>query len=72
MVYYVTYNITDVLVPLPLRFLFSSQILHLGVWYYAYMMALAVFSTNAINIIAGANGVEGVQSAIIATSLIVI
>lgn len=71
MVYYITYGVTDVVIPIPLRFLFPSKILHLGVFYYMYMGALAVFSTNAINIIAGANGVEGVQGVVIAASLIV-
>jgi UDP-N-acetylglucosamine--dolichyl-phosphate N-acetylglucosaminephosphotransferase len=30
MVYYITYGVTDVLIPLPLRSLFSSSYLHLG------------------------------------------
>ncbi len=72
MVYYVTHGNTDVLIPLPLRGLFASRIVHLGTFYYAYMGALAIFSTNAINIIAGANGVEGIQGFVIAASLIVI
>ena len=72
MVYYVTHGNTDVLIPLPLRGFFASRIVHLGTFYYAYMGALAIFSTNAINIIAGANGVEGIQGFVIAASLIVI
>lgn len=71
MVYYVTHGKTDVLVPLPLRFIFSSHLIHLGLVYYLYMAALCVFSTNAINIIAGANGVEGVQVIVITISLVI-
>ncbi|KAI8930072.1 glycosyl transferase family 4-domain-containing protein [Entophlyctis helioformis] len=69
MVYFVTYGKTDVLVPLPLRFLFPAKIIHLGGFYYLYMAALVIFSTNAINIVAGANGVEGGQSLVIAVSI---
>ena len=41
----------------------------LGVLYYVYMGMLAVFCTNAINILAGINGVEVGQSVIIALSI---
>lgn len=41
-----------------------------GVLYYIYMGMLAVFCTNAINILAGINGVEVGQSVVIATSII--
>jgi UDP-N-acetylglucosamine--dolichyl-phosphate N-acetylglucosaminephosphotransferase len=53
MVYYVTFGKTDVLIPLPMRWVFSGQIINLGVFYYIYMGILCIFSTNAINIIAG-------------------
>ncbi|KAL2913547.1 tunicamycin resistance protein [Polyrhizophydium stewartii] len=69
MVYFVTYGKTDVVVPIPLRPLLGRTTLHLGVLYYVYIAALCVFSTNAINIMAGANGVEGGQSLVIAASL---
>ena len=71
MVYYVTYGVTDVLIPMPLRSLFSTPVIHLGPFYYVYISLLCVFSTNAINILAGSNGVEGSQAVIIAGSLIV-
>lgn len=72
MVYYLTYGGTDVLVPIPLRSLLGgTSLVHLGSLYYVYMGAMAVFSTNAINILAGANGVEGVQCFVLAISLIV-
>ncbi|TPX67503.1 phospho-N-acetylmuramoyl-pentapeptide-transferase [Spizellomyces sp. 'palustris'] len=69
MVYCVTYGGTDVVVPIPLRSLFGQKMLHLGVFYYAFMAALAIFSTNAINILAGVNGVEAGQSLVIALSI---
>ncbi|KAI8905180.1 UDP-N-acetylglucosamine--dolichyl-phosphate N-acetylglucosaminephosphotransferase [Gorgonomyces haynaldii] len=69
MVYYVTYGKTDVLVPIPLRPLFPSTIIHLGPLYYLYIGTMVAFSTNAINIMAGVNGVEGGQSLVIALSL---
>ena len=41
-----------------------------GLVYYIYMGMLAVFCTNAINIVAGINGIEAGQSLIIALSVI--
>ena len=41
-----------------------------GVLYYVYMGMLAVFCTNAINILAGINGIEVGQSTIIAASIL--
>ena len=42
-----------------------------GILYYLYMGMLAVFCTNAINIVAGINGIEAGQSLVIALSAIV-
>lgn len=42
-----------------------------GFLYYIYMGMLAVFCTNAINILAGINGLEVGQSVIIALSIII-
>ena len=42
-----------------------------GVFYYLYMGMLAVFCTNAINIMAGINGIEAGQSLVIALSVII-
>lgn len=69
-VYYVTFNNTTIIVPKPLRFLIGND-LWLGPLYYIYMGMLAVFCTNAINILAGINGLEAGQSAVIAASIIV-
>lgn len=42
-----------------------------GILYYIYMGMLAVFCTNAINILAGINGLEAGQSLIIAASIMI-
>jgi len=70
MVYYVTTNRTEIMVPTVLRALLGHS-LHLGALYYLYMGMLAVFCTNAINILAGINGLEVGQSVIIAGSLVI-
>ncbi|XP_012281058.1 UDP-N-acetylglucosamine--dolichyl-phosphate N-acetylglucosaminephosphotransferase isoform X2 [Orussus abietinus] len=68
MVYYVNFNSTMIIVPKPLRSWFGFTI-DLGIVYYLYMGMLAVFCTNAINILAGINGLEVGQSLVIATSI---
>ncbi|XP_011500392.1 PREDICTED: UDP-N-acetylglucosamine--dolichyl-phosphate N-acetylglucosaminephosphotransferase [Ceratosolen solmsi marchali] len=70
MVYYVNFNSTVIIVPKPFRAFFSLSI-DLWLFYYAYMGMLAVFCTNAINILAGVNGLEVGQSLIIATSILI-
>ena len=42
-----------------------------GIFYYVYMGMLAVFCTNAINILAGVNGLETSQSVVIAISILI-
>lgn len=49
----------------------SEFIYSIGILYYVYMGMLAVFCTNAINILAGINGLEAGQSLIIAISIII-
>ena len=107
MVYFVTFNLTVIIVPQPLRAIFGYSLdignwcfrLHsfglfvilifhhfcyltneqhrnlnahvVGLLYYLYMGMLAVFCTNAINILAGINGIEAGQSLVIAVSVIV-
>merc|ERR550532_3743592 len=70
MVYYVSYNRTDIVVPIILRPLLGENI-DLGILYYVYMGMLAVFCTNAINILAGINGLEVGQSVVIAISIMI-
>ena len=58
---------TGVVVPLPLRAaLNGATFLELGVLYKLYMLALAVFCTNSINILAGINGLEAGQTLVLA------
>ncbi|ODM89594.1 UDP-N-acetylglucosamine--dolichyl-phosphate N-acetylglucosaminephosphotransferase [Orchesella cincta] len=69
LVYYATFDITFVVVPKPLR-PFVGQSIDLGWLYYVYMMMVVVFSTNAINILAGINGLECGQTVVIALSVL--
>lgn len=52
-----------------LRSFLGCTSLDLGIFYYVYMMLLATFCTNCINILAGINGVEIGQALVIATSV---
>lgn len=70
MVYYVNYNSTTIIMPKFIRS-FLGHSLDIGALYYIYMGMLAVFCTNAINILAGINGLEVGQSLIIAGSILV-
>ena len=45
---------TGVAIPKPLRYVGLPGYLELGILYKAYMVALGIFCTNAINILAGA------------------
>jgi UDP-N-acetylglucosamine--dolichyl-phosphate N-acetylglucosaminephosphotransferase len=58
---------TVIIVPQPLREFFGVAV-ELGLFYHVYMLLLAVFCTNAINIYAGVNGIEISQSIIIAAA----
>ncbi|XP_067623066.1 UDP-N-acetylglucosamine--dolichyl-phosphate N-acetylglucosaminephosphotransferase [Eurosta solidaginis] len=69
MVYYVNCNITTVILPKFARPLFGYS-LDIGIFYYIYMGMLAVFCTNAINILAGINGLEVGQSVVISASVL--
>ena len=69
MVYAVTYNNTTIVVPYPLRD-YLGYSLYLGPIYYIYLGMLAVFCTNAINIVAGINGIEAGQGLVICLSII--
>lgn len=70
MVYYVNFNSTTIILPKIVQSLISTSI-DIGFLYYIYMGMLAVFCTNAINILAGINGLEVGQSIVIASSIIV-
>ncbi|XP_055963462.1 UDP-N-acetylglucosamine--dolichyl-phosphate N-acetylglucosaminephosphotransferase [Sorex fumeus] len=69
MVYFTNFGNTTIVVPKPFRWLLGLH-LDLGILYYVYMGLLAVFCTNAINILAGVNGLEAGQSLVISASII--
>ncbi|XP_064397262.1 UDP-N-acetylglucosamine--dolichyl-phosphate N-acetylglucosaminephosphotransferase-like [Halichondria panicea] len=68
MVYLVNGGSTTIILPKPVRFLVGNKMDLNGI-YYVYMGMLAVFCTNAINILAGINGLEVGQSVIIGLSI---
>ncbi|XP_066495382.1 UDP-N-acetylglucosamine--dolichyl-phosphate N-acetylglucosaminephosphotransferase [Tiliqua scincoides] len=70
MVYFTNFGNTTIVVPRPFRLLLGMH-LDLGILYYVYMGMLAVFCTNAINILAGINGLEAGQSLVIAASIVI-
>ncbi|XP_068922724.1 UDP-N-acetylglucosamine--dolichyl-phosphate N-acetylglucosaminephosphotransferase isoform X1 [Petaurus breviceps papuanus] len=70
MVYFTNFGNTTIVVPKPFRSMLGLH-LDLGILYYVYMGLLAVFCTNAINILAGINGLEAGQSLVISASIII-
>ena len=60
---------TGVALPLPLQALGLPGYLELGGLYKVYMVMLVVFCTNAINILAGVNGLEAGQTFVIACAV---
>jgi UDP-N-acetylglucosamine--dolichyl-phosphate N-acetylglucosaminephosphotransferase len=60
---------TAVVVPIPLRFILG-KVFELGIIYKLYLLFLAIFCTNSINILAGINGLEVGQSFVIACAVI--
>ena len=69
LVYYANGNETGVMVPNQLRWLLGDAI-DLGIFFYGFLLMLAVFSTHAINIYAGVNGLEVGQAVVIAGSVL--
>jgi UDP-N-acetylglucosamine--dolichyl-phosphate N-acetylglucosaminephosphotransferase len=63
---------TAIGIPMPIvnYFGLSQTWLELGPLYYLYMAALVIFCTNAINILAGVNGLEVGQSYIIGAAIL--
>ncbi|CAN3357122.1 UDP-N-acetylglucosamine--dolichyl-phosphate N-acetylglucosaminephosphotransferase [Diutina catenulata] len=49
----------------------SPKLLDLGIFYYGYMAAIAIFAPNCINILAGVNGLEVGQSVVLGIVLLV-
>ncbi|XP_022207955.1 UDP-N-acetylglucosamine--dolichyl-phosphate N-acetylglucosaminephosphotransferase [Nilaparvata lugens] len=71
MVYFVNFNSTIIIVPIPARAWLATASVDLGMFYYLYMLLTTVFCTNAINILAGVNGLEAGQALVIACSVTV-
>lgn len=62
---------TGVAVPKPLQSALGlPSFLELGPLYHAYMVALTIFCTNSINILAGVNGLEAGQTFVVACALL--
>lgn len=62
---------TTIVIPKPLRGALGVEALDLGSVYKLYMGLLVVFCSNAINILAGVNGLEAGQTAVIAGAILV-
>lgn len=71
LVYYANGNETGVMVPNQLRWILGDNI-DLGLFFYFFLLCFAVFSTHAINIYAGVNGLEVGQSVVIASSVLLL
>lgn len=72
LVYRANHGETAVVVPLPLQNVMGTTLLDLGVLYYGILAFQAVFSTMAINVLAGVNGLESGQAVIIGASVVVL
>ena len=68
-VYFLTYGVTHVMVPVALEQRLGTMI-DLGWLYYVYMAAITIFCPNSINILAGINGIEVSQSLVIGCLLL--
>ncbi|KAI3402177.1 hypothetical protein diail_106 [Diaporthe ilicicola] len=69
-VYHVDFGVTSIVLPIPLQSLVGKELVDLGVIYYIYMAACAIFCPNSINILAGINGIEVMQSIVVALLLV--
>lgn len=67
--YFIDFGVTQVVVPIPLR-PHLGRLVDIGPLYYVYMGAVAIFCPNAINILAGVNGLEVGQSLVIALFIV--
>ncbi|CAG9534994.1 unnamed protein product [Cercopithifilaria johnstoni] len=72
LVYYVSGSSATIVLPSLVRVLFPlPECIDIGIFYYVYMGMMIVFCTNAINILAGINGLEAGQALIIAASVVI-
>lgn len=67
-VYFVDFGVTSIVVPIQLQ-PYLGELIDLGPLYYIFMAAVAIFSPNSINILAGVNGIEVSQALVIACLL---
>lgn len=70
-VYFVDFGVTSVVVPTVLQKFLGAELVNMGWVYYIYMAAMAIFCPNSINILAGINGIEVMQSIVIALLLVI-
>ncbi|KHJ79597.1 glycosyltransferase, group 4 family, partial [Oesophagostomum dentatum] len=81
MVYYVSGGSTTVVIPAVARSLLASvapswilptvpAVVNIHILYYVFMCMVVVFCTNAINILAGVNGLESGQALVVAVSVV--
>ncbi|ORY64906.1 glycosyl transferase family 4-domain-containing protein [Pseudomassariella vexata] len=68
-IYFIDFGVTSVVLPTVLQPYVGRELLDLGFLYYGYMAAFCIFSPNSINILAGINGIEVLQSIVIALLL---
>ncbi|KAI1845766.1 hypothetical protein JX266_008131 [Neoarthrinium moseri] len=68
-IYFVDFGVTSIVLPTFLQPYAGRELLDLGFLYYLYMAAFCIFSPNSINILAGINGIEVLQSIVIALLL---
>eukprot|EP00927_Polykrikos_kofoidii_P076519 TRINITY_DN73594_c0_g1_i1.p1 TRINITY_DN73594_c0_g1~~TRINITY_DN73594_c0_g1_i1.p1 ORF type:complete len:472 (-),score=54.25 TRINITY_DN73594_c0_g1_i1:148-1563(-) len=71
LVYHASGKQTGVMVPLMLRN-FLGEYVELGLLFYVFLLVFAVFSTHAINIYAGVNGLEVGQAVVVAVSALIL
>lgn len=64
-VYYTNFGSTSISVPIMFQSIVGTDLVSLGWAYYAYLGSLAIFLPNSINIFAGINGIEVMQSIVI-------
>jgi len=71
LVYRASGGLTGVEVPTQLRPLLGNY-MELGILFYVFLLLLTIFSTHAINIYAGVNGLEVGQSVVISASIVIL
>lgn len=68
---FTTGGITSILLPWPLCEVFGRKAIEIGYVYYVWMLAVSVFCTHSINILAGINGLEVGQVLVISVYALV-